>query len=129
MESILKHCEEYERGKLAKKLIPFGGSYSEFEVQAELLFGLRDKGYLVKGEVFSIDQKCRFDLVIFDEDKFPIEIIEVKKLKREKTYKRRQENKKQLDKYKRYFHKVTLIAGMKAAKKYLENKQDYLKKG
>ncbi len=61
------------------------GSESEFEVQAFLYSGLLLMGYRVRGEVkstsvfkFEKRKNSRFDLVVFDNDWKPLEIIETK---------------------------------------------------
>jgi len=52
---------------------------SEFELQAELFFALKEAGFYVRGEVSALNQgkKSIFDLVVFVDGKAEI-IIEVK---------------------------------------------------
>lgn len=96
---------------------------SEFEIQAELYFGLRKLGFDARGEVPT--SKCRFDLVVFD-NKQPVLIIECKKpayVWRNKDVKwdarRRQEVRQQIDKYRCFGVPVHVIGSMLEAKKYL----------
>ena len=56
--------------------IDYPKKFSEFEIQAQLYSKLLQSGYDVRGEVKA--HRCRFDLVIFDENKNAQAIIEVK---------------------------------------------------
>ena len=66
---------------------------SEFEVQARLYNKLRQKGFIVRGEVKAT--RSRLDLVVYDKNKKAICIIETKSWKK----KRKVTPTKQLKKY------------------------------
>ncbi len=62
---------------------------SDFEVQAELYWFLKNKGFNVRGEITVKGNRkknirgARFDLVIFATNKLPLAIIEAKNSNRE----------------------------------------------
>lgn len=60
-------------------MIPYPKTKSEFEIQAELFFALKNEGFSVRGEVSAKNEsgKSIFDLVVFVDDQAEI-IIEVK---------------------------------------------------
>lgn len=99
---------------------------SEFEVQAWLYAALKSLGFDVRGEVvvYTGDERkgfkvARFDLVIFGEDGFATEIIEVKADGRSSgpsSYSR------QRVKYKAFGVKLSYVVGMSAARRYIDQK-------
>ena len=58
---------------------------SEFEIQAELYYRIKELGFNIRGEVSCfysenrVTNKARFDLLVLDKDNNPKLIIEVKK--------------------------------------------------
>lgn len=103
--------------------IPYKPTLSEFEVQSFLYTSLKYMGINVRGNVPNARKRDRgstkrmiFDLVIFDKENKPIEIIEVKDSKRHKL------NTYQHKKYKSTGIKVTYVRGMREAKRYISKK-------
>ena len=100
---------------------------TEFEVQAWLYSILKQYGFDVRGEVCfkGQDFQCRFDLVMFDQEK-PVRIIEVKasQIKHKKTL----EETRQGRRYRMFGVPVTFIYGIHDAGEFvtllLEGKLD-----
>lgn len=100
---------------------------TEFEIQAYIHQTLKDNGINVRGEVIGqIDgDRVIFDLVIFDKQNDPIEIIEVKQNKGvPQTYKsaRAKRSQDQIELYKQFDLPVVLISGIGEAKNYIRRK-------
>ena len=77
---------------------------SHFEVQTMIFSILKEKNYDVKGEVKAI--KSRLDLVIFNDDRKAICIIEIKALKKIRLNRRKY---KQTTKYENLFNLPVVI--------------------
>jgi len=109
------------------KPIDYPTTATEFEIQAYIYHELKRLGYDVRGEVGQGDS--RFDLVVFDADKLPIRVIEVKKYRPfyskmprasiRMESRDRDSNRLQLRKYDRFGIRVDVIAGMPNAEKYI----------
>ncbi|MCK5611718.1 type I restriction enzyme HsdR N-terminal domain-containing protein [Candidatus Pacearchaeota archaeon] len=82
---------------------------SEFEIQS-LTYGiLRKEGFIVRGEVKAY--KSRLDIVVYDEQKKAVCIIEVKSRKRIRT---RTKKYKQVQKYEELFNLPVLVCVSKS---------------
>lgn len=79
-------------------MIQYPVNNSEFEIQSELYYKLRESGYNVRGEVKHA--KCRFDIVVYDSNNNAICIIECKRYV--SRYKKPKQNTKQIAKYSQY---------------------------
>jgi hypothetical protein len=102
--------------------IRYPAAASEFEIQAAIYAGLKELAYDIRGEVAEGD--CRFDLVVYLEDRKPVRIIEVKKYRpnegpKEHRNRAKQSNQCQLQKYEQFGVPVDVVAGMKNARKYI----------
>jgi hypothetical protein len=89
---------------------------SEFEVQCYIYLQLSAKGVDVRGEVSTLLGRVRFDLVIFDDNRTPELIIEVKRRKlgglpRKVNKRNSQEEHRQVRKYERFGIPVKVIHG------------------
>lgn len=113
--------------RLKEKAIRYPGVASEFEIQAYLYHELRELGYDVRGEVLS--EAGRLDLVVYDADRMPIRIIEVKKHRCE-TVKRfrgkgkttgKAQHRAQVKRYCELGLPVDVVASLKLAKTYVEH--------
>lgn len=100
---------------------------SEFEIQATLWMELKRLGYNVRGEVaakysHTTDrrQKCRFDLVVFDQGKCQ-GIIEVKPSKTKHKKEGGWLATRQGTRYAEYGLPVKIIYGMDQAKTFIEH--------
>ena len=98
---------------------------SEFEVQAFVYSSLLAKGVRIRGEVVTAyasngcrRERCRFDLVIFDERQNATRIIEVKARKNRNNL--LCENGRQPHRYRHFGVPVTFIRGMGEAIKFVE---------
>lgn len=119
---FIKWGDKSSRNK-RKREFGYPGDASEFEVQSFLFWSLKQLGYDVRGEVRS--KFGRFDLVIYDSNRDPTRIIEVKKWTHEalRTSKKRcrdiPRQRLQIIRYERAGVPVDLVAGMKNARKYV----------
>ncbi len=112
---------------MPSKPIPYPQEPSEFEIHAFLFFELKRLGYDARGEV-NAKGSC-FDLVVFDAEKQPIRIIEVKKTQAKKSDlpnanlrlqdRGRARTQLQLNRYDRFGILIDFVSGMKAAEKYI----------
>jgi hypothetical protein len=98
-------------------------SHTEFEVQAFLYSAIKQIGLNVRGELVHFDkktrQKCRFDLVIFDENNKAKVIIEVKSAPIK--HKTRLEDTRQYQKYTSFGCRVVFVYGMDDAVNYVDS--------
>ena len=107
--------------------IPYPLRESEFDVQAYLFNRLQEIGLNVKGEVkvkgkFGLKKKqlcCRFDLVIFDSNKNPTLIIEVKSGM--VSHKTCVEDTRQGKRYIHFGVPVCFVYGMEEARVFVNN--------
>ena len=96
-------------------------SPTEFEVQAFVWNGLKQKGVNARGEVKAkFAKRCtvRFDIAIFEEGKLS-QIVEIKKSKM--NHKKTWEDTRQGYRYNQFGVPVTILYGMEDAVKFLEN--------
>lgn len=119
-----------------EKEVPYNDDYkTEFEVQAYIYNSLCELGLVVKGEVVyetsrrktkdkTRGEKCRFDLVIYENRK-AIRIIEVKA--RQVSHKNGLEATRQSRKYRSFGVPVTFVYGIDDAIEFvrLMSKQNY----
>jgi hypothetical protein len=93
--------------------IPFPGESTEFEIQAMLFAELREMGLIVRGCVGASGGADVFDLVVYDESRRAVRIIEVKKdnVRAEKS---------QLARYSKYGVPVDEVSGRRQALDYLQ---------
>ena len=99
---------------------------SEFEVQAYIYHTLKAKGFDVRGEVTSRLGSAILDLVVFDDRKRPVCIIEVKAAAPNLNNPRTQilvddDTQEQVDYYRTICQRVELVCGMKWAIKFCES--------
>lgn len=95
----------------------------EFEVHAYLYSALRAKGVKVRGEVPWIDTKtreyCRFDLVIYDDELKPAQILEIKA--RPVRHQTAVEDTRQCKRYRCFGIPTTFVYGMEGADTFLRS--------
>lgn len=117
---------------------PKAGNFSEFEIQAFVYQAIRSLGFDVRGEVYSSNGSCRFDLVVFNVSKKAAAIIEVKssgaKAKSRSRVPRlfradESEYDRQLRRYRRYSIPVHVIEGMAEAERWVETLNTHGQKG
>jgi hypothetical protein len=91
---------------------------TEFEVQAFLYSELKAIGWTVRGEVPTFRHKARFDLVVYDNEGYPLRIIETKCVRR--SAKRGTRSGDQIGEYYDFYGvPVDLVCGMKEAARYI----------
>lgn len=111
--------------KVGEDSVAYPAGHSEFEIQAHVYHTLRARGYDVRGEVVSRLGRSRFDLVVFDADRRPTRIIEVKKKARTDNNPRREDDAArrnlQLFTYESFRIPVDHVCGMDEAAAYCES--------
>jgi hypothetical protein len=95
-----------------RREIPYRHRPTEFEIHAYLYCELRRLGYDARGEVATRDGDCRFDLVVYSQQR-AVRVIEVKASPR----KCRGE---QLEQYRAYGLKVISVCGLDQAMRLIE---------
>jgi len=103
--------------------IQFPSSDSTFEIKAELYKRLLDAGFIVRGEVkiksTPTNPGCCFDLIIYDEDKKAIAIIEYRKYK-SKFHPSRLMKKETMKKYQQFGLPIFMIEKLSEVDKLVD---------
>lgn len=125
-----KHIGKHRKKKPAVQVknpkINYPKHQSEFEVQSYLFQEMTSLGFDVRGEVNGSEGSA-FDLVVFDEEKNPIRIIEVKRKKFKQSKQNLLSNMErkrlgeQIERYKRYGVPLDVVQGLPCAQHYIIN--------
>ena len=107
-------------------MIKYPEYYTEFEIQAYVYRKLLGKGYKIRGNVplgrkgeRPTENAMYFDLVLYDKNLNPIEIIETKDSKKHKKT-----GTKQYKKYSSLGIKLTYLCGIKEAREFVKSKKN-----
>jgi hypothetical protein len=120
-----KAGEAYKPNPLTDGKLTYPKDASEFEIQSFIYTELRKRGLDARGEVRTTSSKSRFDIVVFDAEKKPIRIIEVKVNRLKKNTRNESEQKEisrrveQLARYARQGVQIDVVFGMKEAAEYV----------
>jgi|15BtaG_2_1085339.scaffolds.fasta_scaffold40351_1 hypothetical protein len=112
--------DKYEKVKPYDVRIKHSPGHKEFDFQAYIWASLRKKGWDVRGEVLvkTPDGNIILDLVVFNSNKIPVRIIEVKT---NRGMKKPILVSNQVNQQRRLGLGVDLLAGKKRIKKYIES--------